>query len=154
MKEEKLNIFIIDEDKREARTLRRHLEKAFGDRVNVMLSGSRQALGKAKKDVHMVVMDSPPDMRGQITGSDIDLLQKIKSRYPGTEVITIASPAIVKEAICEMQPGPATSVDCTENYYEQLRIPDAQQKDYSGLLLLTVLTMLGIAIALVTQIIH
>jgi DNA-binding NtrC family response regulator len=106
MKNQSLNVFILNDDVMVAGKLRRYLKKRFGDKLNISLFfNSRSCLRMLNGQVDLVVVD---DYLQESTHSGIaglDMLQKVKERDPHTEVIILSSDEDVATAVEAMKLG-------------------------------------------------
>ncbi len=101
MKNQPLNLFIVDDDTTIVNGLRNYLHKKFGNNVAISsYSSGKSALQKIDKNTNIVVLDY--NLKGE-NGNDV--LKSIKLINPKTEVIMLTSNEDISVAIESFREG-------------------------------------------------
>lgn len=106
MRNEALNVFILNDNVEVAGKLRRYLVKRFGSLLNISLFfSSRSCLKMMDNHVDLVVVDDYLYENGDKGTPGIEVLKKIKQEHPQTEVVILASNEDVGLAVDAMRNG-------------------------------------------------
>ncbi len=121
MKNQSLNVFILNDDVMVAGKLRKYLKKRFGDRLNISLFfTSRSCLRMINGQVHLVVVDDYLQESSHTGIAGIDMLQKIKEKDPQTEVIILSSDEDVALAVDAMKLGARDYIRNDRSAWQQI----------------------------------
>lgn len=106
MRNDAINVFILNDNVEVAGKLRRYLVKRFGNLLNISLFfSSRSCLKMMDNHVDLVVVDDYLYENGDKGTPGIDVLKRIKQEHPQTEVVILASNEDVGSAVTAMQSG-------------------------------------------------
>src|SRR3954471_8707454 len=106
MRNQALNIFILNDNVEVAGKLRRYLNKRFGDMLNISLFfSSRSCLRMMDNHVDLVVVDDYLHENNDSGTPGIEVLKKIKQEHPETEVVILATNEDIGVAIDAMKNG-------------------------------------------------
>jgi two-component system, NtrC family, response regulator AtoC len=101
MKTQKINIFIVDENKSASAELKEHLQNRFGASITVStFTDGKSCLEEVESDTHIVILNSSPK-----DNNGVNLLKAIKAANHETEVIMLAEHADITLAIESYQAG-------------------------------------------------
>lgn len=104
MLKEKLNIFIVDRDRRTASSLRTYLKSKFDGKIDISLYFSgHNCLRMMHSGIQLVVLDASLNKEGLGNGQEV--LREIKERFPETEVIIMTTHGDVETAVNAMRVG-------------------------------------------------
>lgn len=121
MKNQSLNVFILNDDVMVAGKLRKYLKKRFGDRLNISLFfTSRSCLRMINGQVHLVVVDDYLQESSHTGIAGIDMLQKIKEKDPQTEVVILSSDEDVALAVDAMKLGARDYIRNDRSAWQQI----------------------------------
>ena len=101
METQKLNLFIVDDNKSMVTVLKQYLQNKFG--ANIIIStfyDGESCLEKVNKDTHMVILDH--FLNGK---NGLEVLKLIKEKSPQTEVVMLTSHEDVATAIESFRAG-------------------------------------------------
>jgi len=106
METQKLNVYIVDDNKMMAGSLRKYIKNRFDDNVEISLYFSGESCLKMMHDhVDLVILDYYLNEKGKTSKNGVEILKQIKDSFPGTEVIMHTSNEDVAVAIEAMQSG-------------------------------------------------
>lgn len=106
MKDQAINLYILNDNVEIAGKLRKYLLKRFGDLLNISLFfSSRSCLRMMGNRVHLVVVDDYLNERGGAGTPGTEVLKKIKDRSPATEVVILTSHEDIGSAVEAMRLG-------------------------------------------------
>jgi len=121
MKNQSLNVFILNDDVMVAGKLRKYLKKRFGDKLNISLFfTSRSCLRMINGQVHLVVVDDYLQESSHTGIAGIDMLQKIKEKDPQTEVVILSSDEDVALAVDAMKLGARDYIRNDRSAWQQI----------------------------------
>ena len=121
MENQKLNIYIVDDNKMMAGSLRKYLKGRFEDEANIFIYFSAEScLRMMHENVHLVILDYYLNEKGRSNTNGVDVLQSIKARYPDTEVIMHTSNEDVATAIEAMHSGAKAYVIKNEHSWRRI----------------------------------
>lgn len=87
MENQEINLFIVDDDKLLATSLKYYLQDRFGDDIKTTIfNDGESCLEKINKYTHIVILDYCMDGK-----NGLEILKLIKSINPKTEVIMLSS---------------------------------------------------------------
>jgi DNA-binding NtrC family response regulator len=105
MKDRALNVFILNDNAEEAGKLRKYLLKRFGDRLRISLFFNRRSFfNMMDNHVDLVVVDDYHSSKATEDPS-MQVLKKVKSEYPATEIIILTSHENVGTAVEALRSG-------------------------------------------------
>jgi DNA-binding NtrC family response regulator len=105
MKDRSLNVFILNDNAEEAGKLRKYLLKRFGDRLNISLFFNRRSFFRMMDNhVDLVVVDDYHS-KTATTDPNMQVLKKVKSEHPATEVVILSSHENVGTAVEALKGG-------------------------------------------------
>ena len=106
MEAEKLNIFIVDDNKLMDISLKHYLENRFGASVNIsVFYDGKSCLEKIDQNTHFVILDYFLDSENKNAVNGLEILKAIKKINPKTEVIMFTCNEDVGEAIKSFREG-------------------------------------------------
>jgi len=106
MRNDAINVYILNDNVEVAGKLRRYLVKRFGNLLNISLFfSSRSCLKMIDNHVDLVVVDDYLYESGNQGTPGIEVLKKIKQEHPQTEVVILASNEDVGLAVDAMRNG-------------------------------------------------
>ncbi|HEV7231215.1 MAG TPA: response regulator [Bacteroidia bacterium] len=121
METQKLNVYIVDDNKMMAGSLRKYLKNRFGEKVDVSLYFSGDScLRMMHGHIHLVILDYYLNERGKAGKNGVEILKRIKDRFPETEVIMHTSNEDVAVAIEAMKMGAKDYVVKNEHSWNKL----------------------------------
>jgi two-component system response regulator YesN len=89
---QRLNVFIVDDNRMEANGLRKYLKNRFGNKVRLSIYfDSESCLCMMHGQVNLVVLDYNLNEKGLDSKTGLDVLKTIKLRHPETEVVILTS---------------------------------------------------------------
>lgn len=87
MKAQKLNLFILEQNKVKANNLKSFLFVKFGDRLNITtFQDGQNCLHNLSDETHIVILDYEPD-----NNEKFEMMRSIKAVSPGIEVIMLTN---------------------------------------------------------------
>ncbi len=106
MENQKLNVYIVDDNKMMAGSLRKYLKNRFGDKIDISLYFSGDsAMRMMHEHIHLVILDYYLNEKGKASKNGVEVLKGIKDHFPQTEVIMHTSNEDVAVAIESMRVG-------------------------------------------------
>lgn len=107
MRNDAINVYILNDNVEVAGKLRRYLVKRFGDLLNISLFfSSRSCLRMIDNHVDLVVVDDYlNDSNGNNGTPGVEVLKRIKQEHPQTEVIILSSNEDIGTAVDAMRNG-------------------------------------------------
>jgi DNA-binding NarL/FixJ family response regulator len=122
MESQKLNVYIVDDNKMMAGSLRKYLQTRFGEKVGISLYFSGDSCMKMMhENVHLVILDYYLNERGKAGRNGVEVLRTIKDKFPNTEVIMLTSNEDVAVAIEAMKVGATDYIVKGENSWKKLQ---------------------------------
>src|SRR4051812_4884795 len=89
---QKLNIFIVDDNKLMDILLKQYLERKFGPNINIsVFYDGESCLAKVDKNTNIVILDYFLDSINKYAKNGLEILRSIKKINPKTEVIMLSS---------------------------------------------------------------
>lgn len=86
MENQEINLFIVDDDKLLATSLKHYLQNKFGDDLKTTIfNDGESCLEKIEKNTHIVILDYFMDGK-----NGLEILKSIKAVNPKTEVIMLS----------------------------------------------------------------
>ena len=163
MEAQKLNLFIVDDNKLMVAELRIYLNGRFGNILNIStFYTGKSALEKIDKDTSIVILDYFLDGEN---GNDV--LKSIKDINPNTEVIMLSSNENVAIAIESIQKGASEYLVKGDRawrkliplIYHTITEPIRRMGREYGLpkfifIMLAVFVLMGLGVALILKLIH
>ena len=106
MENQKLNIYIVDDNKIMAGSLRKYLKNRFEDKVDIFLFFNGESCLRMMNDnIHLVILDYYLNEKGKTRKNGVEILKNIKDNFPYAEVIMHTSNEDVAVAIDAMRIG-------------------------------------------------
>lgn len=106
MKNQRLNIFIVDDNKLLVISLKKYLENRFGSSVNITtFNDGESCLEHINGNTNIVILDYFLDGANMNAKNGIEILREIKKRNPKTEVIMLSCNEDVAVAIESFKSG-------------------------------------------------
>jgi DNA-binding NtrC family response regulator len=122
METQKLNVYIVDDNKMMAGSLRKYLKNRFGEKAEISLYFSGEScLKMMHENVNMVILDYYLNEKGKASKNGVEILKSIKDRFPNTEVIMHTSNEDVAVAIEAMRVGASDYVVKGQNSWKKLQ---------------------------------
>lgn len=121
METQKLNIFIVDDDKLMDMSLKHYLENRFGSNVNVsVFYDGESCLEKLDKTTNIVILDYFLDGVNKFAKNGLEILRSIKKINPKTEVIMLSNNADMGVAIESFREGASDYIVKDNNAFSKL----------------------------------
>lgn len=106
MKDQAINLYILNDNVETAGKLRKYLVKRFGNLLNISLFfSSRSCLRMMGNQVDLVVLDDYLREGGRTGTQGTEVLKKIKDRSPNTEVVILTTHEDIGSAVEAMRLG-------------------------------------------------
>lgn len=106
MKDQAINLYILNNNVEIAGKLRKYLLKRFGNLLNISLFFSSGSCLRMMDDrVDLVVVDDYLHATGGSTASGVEVLKRIKAKNPNTDVIILTSHEDIASAVDAMRNG-------------------------------------------------
>jgi len=122
METQKLNVYIVDDNKMMAGSLRKYLKNRFGEKTDISLYFSGDScLKMMHENVNLVILDYYLNEKGKAGKNGVEILKTIKDRFPNTEVIMHTSNEDVAVAIEAMRVGASDYVIKGQNSWNKLQ---------------------------------
>ncbi len=121
METQKLNIFIVDDNKLMDMSLKQYLEKRFGSNINVsVFYDGESCLEKVDKSTNIVILDYFLDSVNKYAKNGLEILRSIKKINPKTEVIMLSSNENIGVAIESFREGASDYIVKDNNAFPKL----------------------------------
>lgn len=121
METQKLNIFIVDDNKLMDMSLKQYLENRFGSTVNVsVFYDGESCLEKLDKSTNVVILDYFLDGVNKYAKNGLEILRSIKKINPKTEVIMLSSNENIGVAIESFREGASDYIVKDNNAFSKL----------------------------------
>jgi DNA-binding NarL/FixJ family response regulator len=121
METQKLNVYIVDDNKMMAGSLRKYLKNRFDDKIEVSIYFSGDScMRMMHTHVDLVILDFYLNEKGRSAKNGVEILKQIKDHFPDTEVIMHTSNEDVVVAIEAMQSGARDYVIKGEHSWKKL----------------------------------
>ena len=123
METQKLNIYIVDDNKMMAGSLSKYLKTRFGNSIGTSIYFSGEScLKMMHENIHMVILDYYLNEKGKTGKNGVEVLKTIKDKFPNTEVIMHSSNEDVAVAIEAMKIGASDYIIKGTNSWKKLQL--------------------------------